>query len=104
MCSKFVNSPLTVALLQAEAFVPPTSGANIAGDYKPGVLGTEGPIKISLANYNMSYNGLLVEITRDKNYPDIRYNQDINDGTPLGLGKIRSDCDCQFFVPQQYVS
>lgn len=57
------------------------------GDYTPGVLGTNGPIKLALPNKNITYFGKGINVTRDPLYPDVKYNQDVNSGHPLGLGK-----------------
>lgn len=64
----------------------PTGGQSIAGEYTPGVLGTSGPVKISLSNQKASLYPLAINVTRDPGYSDIAYNQDLNSGTPLGMG------------------
>ena len=68
----------------------PTGGWDTAGDFTPGVLGTSGPIGLTLSNSPVSYYPKSIAVTQDPNFPDIKFNQDVNDGTPLGLGDIRS--------------
>lgn len=75
---------------QAESFLQPTGGQSVVGDYVTGTLGTSGPILISLPNHNTSYYTKVVDIARDKTLSGITYNQDVNDGTPLGLGTSSS--------------
>lgn len=50
----------------------------------------------------MSYNGLLVDIARSKAYPNITYNQDINSGSPLGLGNYNMKHLFSFIHPLSF--
>ncbi|KAF8315652.1 aryl-alcohol oxidase-like protein [Clavulina sp. PMI_390] len=70
---------------KVEGFVQPMSGDDITGDYDPGNLGTEGPIKITLQNYNGSWNSVIMDTVRG-NTSEYKFNQDINSGYPLGIG------------------
>lgn len=73
---------------QAEGFVHPVSGDNIVGDYKPGVLGTKGPIKLTLDNFNSSVDSRIIDVARANSVPELPFNEDVNDGLPIGLGEI----------------
>ncbi|KAF8296920.1 FAD/NAD(P)-binding domain-containing protein [Clavulina sp. PMI_390] len=73
---------------KAEHIVPPTSALNQVGASTPSALGTAGPIKMSLPNYNLSFNTQIFEIPGTPGYPDIPLNKDYNDGTPLGLSQL----------------
>ncbi|KAF8318210.1 aryl-alcohol-oxidase from pleurotus Eryingii [Clavulina sp. PMI_390] len=69
-----------------EAWTAPTGGQSIVGDYTPGLAGTSGPIKINLLNYNASFYPKIMETPYQTGFSSIKYNQDINSGSPLGLG------------------
>ena len=78
---------MTLMFLQLEAWTAPTGGQSIVGDYTPGLAGTSGPIKINLLNYNASFYPKIMETPYQTGFSSIKYNQDINSGSPLGLGK-----------------
>jgi hypothetical protein len=75
--------------------VQPTGGWNTTGDFTPGVLGTSGPVQLTLPNSPVSYYPKSIAVTQDPNFPDIKFNQDVNDGTPLGLGEIYAITDAR---------
>ncbi|KAF8304370.1 aryl-alcohol oxidase-like protein [Clavulina sp. PMI_390] len=75
---------------KVEAWTAPTGGQSIVGDYTPGLAGTSGPIKISLPNHLADTYPKLMNIPNDPGYSSIKYNQDINSGSPLGLGWLPS--------------
>lgn len=87
--------------VQAEAFVQPTGGQSVVGDYTPGTLGSSGPILLSLPNHNTTYYTKVTDIARDKSVSGTTYNADINSGTPLGLGEllIRTRVDNCSYLP-----
>lgn len=65
--------------------MPPTDGRNITGQYTPDVHGYDGPIKLSLTNTNVTFYNKCIQAAKQlaSIFP---YNQDLNSGSPLGLG------------------
>ena len=63
----------------------PTDGHSTTGEYTPSLHGTSGPIALSLTNVVTSLYTKAIKLTTEG--LGVSYNQDINSGTPLGLGE-----------------
>ncbi|KAF8311886.1 aryl-alcohol oxidase-like protein [Clavulina sp. PMI_390] len=81
-------SSLVPYFKKVEGFVTPVDGDDITGDFTPGVLGTAGPIKVTLDNFNQSVGPKFAAVGRGHYVSGMPYNQDYNSGNPLGISYL----------------
>lgn len=68
-----------------ERWTQPADGHNITGQFDPSVHGYNGTTSVSLPGYPLDTDNLILQATSQ--LPDeFPYNQDINSGSPLGVG------------------
>ena len=74
--------------LQFEKFQEPTDHHNITNQYNPEVHSTTGRTPVTLPGFSYPQIDSLAMQAGDQLGGKWQYNQDMNSGTPLGLGSL----------------
>lgn len=74
-----------VDLCQNENFVPPADHHDTRGQYDPSIHSVKGVNAVSMEGYPQAINDRIIQTTHELN--EFRFNQDMNSGNSLGLGR-----------------
>ena len=69
---------------QSEKWTSPADNHDTTGEFDPSFHSTEGVVSVSLPGYPQAIRGPVREAAEEIG---LQYDQDVNDGVPLGVGK-----------------
>lgn len=73
--------------IKSEKWTLPADNHNITGQFDPSVHGYDGILSVSLTGYPTPIDGRVME-TIDYLGGEFSFNQDMNNGSPLGMGTL----------------
>ncbi|EMD32772.1 hypothetical protein CERSUDRAFT_118493 [Gelatoporia subvermispora B] len=79
---------------KSESLVAPPDHHNTSGEIIPSLHGTSGPVQISLGGFPMEIDQRVFDTTEDlpSEFP---FNEDMNSGSPLGIGRLPFSVDTE---------
>lgn len=80
--------PMLICNDQSEKWSLPADNHNVTGQYDPAFHNTEGIVGVSIPGYPQAISEPLREAAEEIG---LKYDLDVNDGVPMGIGKSVSD-------------